>query len=73
MKKLKENDIFVNISYPYPIHTMSGMRTLTKKYSLPHTDKAAAEIFSLPMYPSLTRKEQDFVIKILRDIDQKLR
>lgn len=73
MKMLAKNDIFVNISYPYPIHTMSGMRSLTKKYSLPHTDKAAAEIFSLPMYPSLTRKEQDFVIKILRDIDQKLR
>ena len=26
MKKLKENDIFVNISYPYPVHSMPPFR-----------------------------------------------
>jgi len=30
---------------------------------LPETEAAAKEIFSLPMYPTLTDDEQDFVIQ----------
>lgn len=70
MKILAQNDIFVNITYPYPIHTMSGMKNIIKKYNLPHSDKAADEIFSLPMYPMLKREEQNKVIKILKQIDK---
>ncbi len=72
MKALSENNINVNISYPYPIHSMSGMKNLAKKYDLPHTDKVAKEIFSLPMYPSLKRAQQSLVIKKLKEIEKKL-
>lgn len=72
IRMLKEYDINVNISYPWPIHSMKGLKKLTKKYSLPHTDKAAKEIFSLPMYPALSFKEQDKVIDALKKIEKRL-
>ena len=55
LEKLRENDIFVNISYPWPIHTMTAYQYLGyAEGSLPRTEAAAKEIFSLPMYPSLS-------------------
>lgn len=67
--KLKENNIFVNISYPWPIHTMTGYRYLGyRKGSLPETEVAAKEIFSLPMYPTLTDEEIMYVCKTLKAI-----
>ena len=69
MAQLKEQDIFVNISYPWPIHTMRGYAQLG--YSdgdLPNTEAAAREIFSLPMYPALTDAEQDTVCEALHNI-----
>jgi dTDP-3-amino-2,3,6-trideoxy-4-keto-D-glucose/dTDP-3-amino-3,4,6-trideoxy-alpha-D-glucose/dTDP-2,6-dideoxy-D-kanosamine transaminase len=38
--------------------------------ALPLTERAAREIFSLPMYPSLTNEEQDRVCGALREIVQ---
>lgn len=69
MEKLRENNIFVNISYPWPIHTMTGYQYLGwKEGSLPETEAAAKEIFSLPMYPSLTDEEVKRVSEVLHDI-----
>jgi aminotransferase EvaB len=69
MSKLREQDIHVNISYPWPIHTMVGYQHLGyKEGSLPYTEKAAAEIFSLPMYPTLSDNEQKTVITALHGI-----
>ncbi|RJQ56216.1 MAG: DegT/DnrJ/EryC1/StrS family aminotransferase [Nitrospiraceae bacterium] len=66
---LKNRDIFVNISYPWPIHAMTGYQFLGyKEGDLPHTEDAAKEIFSLPMYPSLSDDEQQITVKALHDI-----
>ncbi|MYT37425.1 DegT/DnrJ/EryC1/StrS family aminotransferase [Streptomyces sp. SID8356] len=69
IEALKAYDISLNISYPWPVHTMSGFAHLGwRKGSLPVTEKAAGEIFSLPMYPSLSGGVQDKVIGALRDV-----
>jgi dTDP-3-amino-2,3,6-trideoxy-4-keto-D-glucose/dTDP-3-amino-3,4,6-trideoxy-alpha-D-glucose/dTDP-2,6-dideoxy-D-kanosamine transaminase len=66
IEELKKNDILVNISYPWPIHTMTGYQQFGyREGDFPHTEKAAQEIFSLPMYPTLTDAEQDQVITAL--------
>ncbi len=53
--KLKEREINVNISYPWPIHTMTGYQELGyRQGDLPVTETVSKEIFSLPMYLSLT-------------------
>ena len=69
ISKLAEQHIVVNISYPWPVHTMEGYRYLGyKEGDLPHTESAAQEIFSLPMYPGLDEKEQLQVIDRLKEI-----
>ncbi|MFD5684454.1 DegT/DnrJ/EryC1/StrS family aminotransferase [Streptomyces bacillaris] len=69
IEALKAYDISLNISYPWPVHTMSGFAHLGwREGSLPVTEKAAGEIFSLPMYPSLPGGVQDKVIGALRDV-----
>jgi dTDP-3-amino-2,3,6-trideoxy-4-keto-D-glucose/dTDP-3-amino-3,4,6-trideoxy-alpha-D-glucose/dTDP-2,6-dideoxy-D-kanosamine transaminase len=66
MKELKKNNIFCNISYPFPIHTMKGYSYLNyKKGDFPITESLSKKIFSLPMYPLLKKKEILKVIKIL--------
>ena len=69
MSKLKENNIFVNISYPWPIHIMTGYKYLGyEEGDLPETEAAAKEIFSLPMYPTLTNDEVIMVSNVLHQI-----
>ena len=69
IEKLKERDIFVNISYPWPIHTMTGYERFGyREGDLPETEKAAKEIFSLPMYPTLNDEELDTVCEALHEI-----
>ncbi|WP_256104209.1 DegT/DnrJ/EryC1/StrS family aminotransferase [Streptomyces sp. ODS05-4] len=61
-------DIALNISYPWPVHTMRGFAHLgVERGSLPVTEALAEQIFSLPMYPSLSEGLQDKVIAALRD------
>jgi len=69
INELKKYDIFVNISYPWPIHTMRGYQYLEyAEGDLPETELAAKEIFSLPMYPMLSYESQDKVCLTLGEI-----
>ncbi|MFD3567090.1 DegT/DnrJ/EryC1/StrS family aminotransferase [Streptomyces sp. NPDC058671] len=69
IEALRERDIELNISYPWPIHTMTGFAHLGyREGSLPVTERLAREIFSLPMYPSLAPEEQDKVVEALREV-----
>jgi aminotransferase EvaB len=66
IEAMKQYDIALNISYPWPVHTMTGFAKLGySEGSLPITEAMAGEIFSLPMYPSLPRETQDQVIDAL--------
>ncbi|GIH96806.1 DegT/DnrJ/EryC1/StrS family aminotransferase [Planobispora siamensis] len=69
IEALRAHDIHLNISYPWPVHTMSGFAHLgLGPGSLPVTEAAAREIFSLPMYPSLPAGLQEKIIVALRDL-----
>jgi aminotransferase EvaB len=69
LEELKKKEILLNISYPWPIHTMSGYEYLGyKEGDFQVTEKMAKEIFSLPMYPSLTDEEQITVCNALLEI-----
>ena len=70
IKKLKENNIQVNINYPFPIHKMKAYKNkfLNKSNYLPITEKMANGIFSLPLYPKLKVSEVLKISKILRKI-----
>lgn len=69
LRALREFDFHFNISYPWPVHTQTGFAHLGYATGdLPVTEEAANEIFSLPMYPSLSEDLQDRVVTTLRKI-----
>ncbi len=64
---MKKYDIILNVSYKYPIHLMKSYRYLGyKEGDFPVTELIENQIFSLPMYPGLTVKDQDTVIERLK-------
>ncbi|OYO15483.1 daunorubicin biosynthesis sensory transduction protein DnrJ [Enemella evansiae] len=66
MERMRDQGINLNISYPWPIHTMTGFAHLGyTQGDLPVTEKLANEVFSLPMYPHLSQSDQDRVIETL--------
>ena len=70
---LKEQDISLNISYPWPVHRQTGFAKLSyAKGSLPVTEELADQIFSLPMYPSLPEVDQERVIEAVHGVLAKL-
>lgn len=73
LEALRAYDISLSISYPWPVHRQAGFTRLGyAEGSLPVTEAAATEIFSLPMYPSLSEGEQDKVIDAVRVVLQSL-
>lgn len=69
IEAMAARDIRLNISYRWPVHTMDGFSHLEQgPGDLPNTEQFAAEIFSLPMYPSLGVDAQDRVIEALREV-----
>jgi aminotransferase EvaB len=69
VRALSDRGITVGIHYPWPIHLMRAYAYLgCREGSLPATEQAAQEIFSLPIYPSLTNDEQDRVCEALHEV-----
>lgn len=67
MEDVRERGLALNISYPWPVHRQTGfLRLGYAEGSLPATEAAAREIFSLPMYPSLSDADQGRVIDAVR-------
>jgi len=62
---LKVNGIFSQIHY-YPVHLMPYYRSFGwKENDLPSVEDYYSRCISLPMYPTLTEDEQDFVISTI--------
>ncbi|MBI2187521.1 MAG: DegT/DnrJ/EryC1/StrS family aminotransferase [Acidobacteria bacterium] len=66
LSEMAERGVLLNVSYPRPIHLMPAYEALGyREGSFPEAERAAREIFSLPMYPSLTEAEQETVCRAL--------
>jgi UDP-4-amino-4,6-dideoxy-N-acetyl-beta-L-altrosamine transaminase len=62
---LRELGIGVNLHY-IPVHTQPYYQAMGFKLGdFPEAERYYSEAISLPMYPTLTSEEQDFVIKVL--------
>ena len=68
LEELKKKNIFLNIHYPCPIHLMDGYKYLNyKKNDFPITEKISKELFSLPLYPSLTNEKQQYISDVIHE------
>jgi dTDP-4-amino-4,6-dideoxygalactose transaminase len=64
MKHLKKAGIGTGIHYPIPLHLQKAYAGMNyRRGDFPVTEKAAAEIVSLPMFPQLTAEQQGRVFE----------
>ena len=62
---LQKAGVGAGIHYPIPLHRQPAFRDLSP-VSLPHTETAATEILSLPLYPELRAEQIDYVADQVR-------
>jgi dTDP-4-amino-4,6-dideoxygalactose transaminase len=66
--RLAEAGIGTGIHYPIPLHQQQAYRHLGyKSGDFPITELVAREIVSLPMFPQLTRSQQDEVVAAVKE------
>jgi len=54
---LQEKGIQTGIHYPVPVHLQPAYAELVHTLALPQSEKAAAEVLSLPLFPELTNDQ----------------
>lgn len=60
-KYWKKNGIEIEKTVSAPLHTLLGL----KGFDFPNADRLSKKLFSLPLYPTLTKKEIDKIAKSL--------
>jgi len=60
---LHDHGIGAAIHYPEPVHRQAAYRGRGGAQTLTQTDKAAAEVLSLPIYPELDNQAQEKIIR----------
>jgi len=61
LDELHKKGIGAEAYYVNPVHTMPFYRENFGKRKLPETEKAAKQVFSLPVHPSVTDEQVDFI------------
>jgi len=65
---LKNKGIATGHYYPVPLHLQEVYRDLGyQEGSMPVAEKTCKTAFALPLYPEMTRRTQDYVIKSVRE------
>ncbi|HEX3151285.1 MAG TPA: DegT/DnrJ/EryC1/StrS family aminotransferase [Gemmataceae bacterium] len=65
---LRRRGIETLIHYPVPVHLQPAYEHLGGRLGdLPETERAAAEVVSLPLYPGMTAEQQDAVIAAVNE------
>ena len=64
-KKLKNNGIRTTV-YWMPIHEYEAYRKFAKKSNIVNTTKIYDEILALPLFPNISKKHQNAVIKVIK-------
>lgn len=65
--KLRERGVGASVHFDPPVHLCTYYRSLYKD-KLPVTEKVSKSIVTLPLYPGMSREEQDEVISAIEDV-----
>jgi dTDP-4-amino-4,6-dideoxygalactose transaminase len=66
---LRSRGIAAGVHYPIPLHRQPAYRKLGYgEVKLPITDRAAAEVISLPIYPELNRDQIEYVTQAVKEV-----
>lgn len=69
-RRLAGGGIAAAIHYPVPVHLQPAYRHLAPAGSLPVTERAAAEVLSLPLYPQMPEDHADQVAQSIRGFNK---
>jgi perosamine synthetase len=61
LEQLRQKEIGSEVYYATPVHLMSYYITNFGKHELPQTEKAAKQVFSLPIHPGVTKAQIDYI------------
>jgi dTDP-4-amino-4,6-dideoxygalactose transaminase len=65
---LAEHGVSTDIHYPLPAHLQAPYAAMGEGAgSLPHTERLAREVLSLPLYPELSEASVDYVARVVRE------
>ena len=71
-KHLKEKGVPTMIYYFLPLHLQPAFQYLGyKRGNFPIAERAAKEVLSLPIYPELTKKDQNYIIQKIKEFYEK--
>jgi len=65
---LKEAGIGTGIHYPVPVHKQPMYKKLGYKDNLPVAEKVAKQVLSLPIHPSLTTKDLNYIANTIKEV-----
>ena len=65
VEELRRKDIGTEVYYINPVHLMPYYRESFGERRLPETEKAAKQVFSLPIHPAVTEAQVDYIGKTL--------
>ncbi len=72
-EKMQSQGVSSMVYYPIPLHLQPVYKNLGYQLGqLPHTDRTAQEVLSLPMFPEITPEEQQRVAYALKDALQEI-
>ena len=68
LERMQAAGIGCGIHYPVPLHLQPALNFLGyKSGDFPETERAAAEVLSLPLYPEITQEQVETVVQALQD------
>jgi dTDP-4-amino-4,6-dideoxygalactose transaminase len=72
-QELAIRGIQTGIHYPFPVHLQPAYADARwHRGDFPHSEKAAEEVLSLPIYPELNRAQQDEVVAAVLEVARQL-
>jgi dTDP-4-amino-4,6-dideoxygalactose transaminase len=68
-RRLREEfQVGSGVYYPIPNHRLESLQHFAPGLDLPETERAAAEVLSLPVHPSLTRDDLDRIVEAVNTV-----
>jgi dTDP-4-amino-4,6-dideoxygalactose transaminase len=70
MRRIQERGVGVRVYYPLPIHQQPVFKKMGgyENLHLPETERATAQVMSLPIHPLLTDTEREYVVAVVNEV-----